>query len=716
MSVKLSVIVPVYNVEKYLRECLDSLVNQTFKDMEIICVNDGSLDSSLNILQEYENKYSNIKVLSQENSGQSVARNVGLKIAQGEYITFVDSDDYIELDTYEVACSKMEQEQVDLVVFGIDVFGLSNFHVRKQDDEYYRIKYRGKIELNKDSLFNIDVSPCNKIFRSIIIKSNDISYAVGLTHEDAEFYWEYLSCTNQQVFLIDKKFYHYRRIVNSTMSRVFSGNSDKSIDHLRIVKNIYEFFVKHNKQKYISKFLPKIFTQYTQFPLRYCVKKEDKLKALNLAREYANEMFANKNPNNFIKYIKSGEFDYIHKPNLKIGNKIYSKKRFYKPISDVDEKIKTIFGFKFIKTYGNPQFNFKRTEYLDELSSKNIKQPFNVEQILSSIKSAPEYLLPDSGHNYFNCLINQNKFTHKSGKFSNDKTIICWADVNIGFNQDNLKYAIENNKNVVYVDDGFLRSICGMNFTQVDESYKKSLSFVVDDLNTINDATKTNRLEQMLNDENLILSNNQLERANNVISSIIKNRLSKYNNFPINVIKLPDNNKKKILLMFSYCNEKLNVNESIYSQMVSVAIENNPNAQIIIAFSDDVYFDWVEYIPKEFPDVLIVKDAVNPIDLISQVDEVYVGHSLAGMESLMLGKKVHTFGCPFYAGWGLTIDHTQIERRNRTRTLQELFYIAYIMYSLYVNPKTSKRCEIEEAIDYLIDLREEYFEKIVVRD
>ncbi len=94
-NIKVSVIVPVFNVEAYLNESLDSILNQTLNDIEIICINDGSTDNSLNILETYAKKDKRIKIISKENEGQGVARNVGLDDAQGEYISFVDSDDFI---------------------------------------------------------------------------------------------------------------------------------------------------------------------------------------------------------------------------------------------------------------------------------------------------------------------------------------------------------------------------------------------------------------------------------------------------------------------------------------------------------------------------------------------------------------------------------------------------------------------------------------------
>ena len=100
-DVKVSVIVPVYNVEKYLRECLESLVNQTLKEIEIICINDGSDDSSLEVLNEYASKDSRFKIISQQNQGQGIARNKGIDIANGEYLQFVDPDDWVETNMLE---------------------------------------------------------------------------------------------------------------------------------------------------------------------------------------------------------------------------------------------------------------------------------------------------------------------------------------------------------------------------------------------------------------------------------------------------------------------------------------------------------------------------------------------------------------------------------------------------------------------------------------
>ncbi len=113
----ISIVVPVYNVEKYLAHCLDSLVNQTMREIEIVCVNDGSKDRSLEILQEYVLREKRIKVLDQQNTGVSVARNNALKHVTGEYYMFVDSDDWLDLETCEVAYNYAKQNGADCLMF-----------------------------------------------------------------------------------------------------------------------------------------------------------------------------------------------------------------------------------------------------------------------------------------------------------------------------------------------------------------------------------------------------------------------------------------------------------------------------------------------------------------------------------------------------------------------------------------------------------------------
>src|SRR5690625_983787 len=114
---KVSIIVPIYNTEKYLRECIESLQNQTYNNIEIILVDDGSIDNSLSISQEYANKDKRIILKSIKNSGVSTARNIGLNLVSGNYIMFVDSDDWLEKNTVDVAVQKLKETQSDIIIW-----------------------------------------------------------------------------------------------------------------------------------------------------------------------------------------------------------------------------------------------------------------------------------------------------------------------------------------------------------------------------------------------------------------------------------------------------------------------------------------------------------------------------------------------------------------------------------------------------------------------
>ena len=119
---KLSVIIPVYNVEEYLNECLDSITNQTLEGIEIICIDDGSTDNSPNLLKEYQKKDQRIKIITKENGGQATARNLGIKEAHGEYIAFIDSDDFIEPEMLEKLYTKAKNNNLDIAMCKIATY------------------------------------------------------------------------------------------------------------------------------------------------------------------------------------------------------------------------------------------------------------------------------------------------------------------------------------------------------------------------------------------------------------------------------------------------------------------------------------------------------------------------------------------------------------------------------------------------------------------
>ncbi len=190
-SAKVSVVIPVYNTEKYLDECLNSVENQTLKEIEIICVNDGSTDNSLSVLEKHRSKDRRIKIVNQKNAGVSAARNAGIKKASGEYIAFLDSDDIVVPWAYERAYGLATKHNVDIVEFDFHGFidgeetGASSLSYRESS---FEIKERNPSEKPFQPLdFNVDIV-WNKLWKRSFIKSNDFSFKKGINRgEDTLF-------------------------------------------------------------------------------------------------------------------------------------------------------------------------------------------------------------------------------------------------------------------------------------------------------------------------------------------------------------------------------------------------------------------------------------------------------------------------------------------------------------------------------------------------
>ena len=205
--VKVSVVIPVYNVEDFLGECLDSICNQTLEDIEIICVNDGSKDRSLEILNEYASRDSRMTVLDQENGGHAVATNRGMKLATGKYIFFMDSDDILELtaleDTYKVA----EERDVDFVIFQAINYYMDtgklveaeNYSMNALADQVGDSVFNWKDI--KEHIFKITVTPWSKLYNREFVMKNEIIYPEGLVFDDNVFFYETLFAADRITFL-----------------------------------------------------------------------------------------------------------------------------------------------------------------------------------------------------------------------------------------------------------------------------------------------------------------------------------------------------------------------------------------------------------------------------------------------------------------------------------------------------------------------------------
>ena len=325
----LSIIIPVYNSEKYLKKCLDSIILQTYKNFEIICVDDGSIDSSYQILKEYQNKDSRIRLLKQEHKGVSSARKLGLTNACGKYITFVDSDDYLDKETYLNALKYLNI--ADLVCFGIRVFGEFQKSQINDDNKYYKIKNKGLTNIFPKLPFRIDVSLCNKIFKRELIDKFNIDFTDNCLYEDAEFCFKYLLCS-KKIYFLNKYFYNYRRRRCSIMTSVFD-NGDSSVSHLYILDNIFKFMVE-NSLLHKNELFENIIFYCFDFAQRFS-KNVSIEEILNLVEKYF-VRFSEKISfvGSFSNKILNKRYEEIYEPEFKFYQKLLKIKKIYNVLSN----------------------------------------------------------------------------------------------------------------------------------------------------------------------------------------------------------------------------------------------------------------------------------------------------------------------------------------------------------------------------------------------
>lgn len=292
---KISVIVPVYDCEKYIKKCVDSILNQTFKDLEIILIDDGSTDKSGKICDELKLKDGRIKVIHQENKGVSSARNEGLKIANGEYISFVDGDDYLSEDMYEFLYDNLKKSGAD-----ISVCGIVNCFLKADGSEkrVRQFSFNGSgllsgkeamSEALKSRIFS--VNPVNKLFSANIFKGE--KFPEGKTSEDA-FLVPKILLKAKKVFYSSETKYYYVRHESSITTSDFAHNDWYVVEayknHFEFIKENYPELIKEAEFRYIWAYiyvLDKIIVSRSK------VKHSDYLRALNFVRKSALKIFLN---------------------------------------------------------------------------------------------------------------------------------------------------------------------------------------------------------------------------------------------------------------------------------------------------------------------------------------------------------------------------------------------------------------------------------------
>ena len=237
---KLSVIIPVYNMEKYLTRCLNSVTKQTLIDIEIICVNDGSTDKSQEILEQYAKKDNRIKIIKIENSGQAVARNTGISAATGEYLGFVDSDDWIDKNYFEKMYNTAKKYDAPIACAGFKRFKYANGQIKKQ------FKYEKCID-NINDMIDADNVPehCyiwNKIYKRKNWIDANMKFPENMIFEDIAIILKILNSLGPMV-TVPNVYYHYRRRKNSTVTQ---NNAKAKEDYKSAYNLMLEYANKNN--------------------------------------------------------------------------------------------------------------------------------------------------------------------------------------------------------------------------------------------------------------------------------------------------------------------------------------------------------------------------------------------------------------------------------------------------------------------------------------
>lgn len=292
--IKVSIVVPVYNVEKYLRTCLYTLVNQTLKDIEIIIVNDGSTDNSQLIIDEFQRQYPNlIKSLIKDNGGLSDARNFGIKYCKGEYLAFLDSDDFIELDMYEKMYTMAKKYDYDLV----------SCNYWKQYSNNKEVVFSRNYINSKDMFIDGLAAAWNKIYKRDIIINSGVVFPQGLIYEDTEFYAKLIPHI-KKCGHVNEALVHYIQRKGS----IVNSNGEKIEQIFSIIDNILEYYYDKNIYKdygeELEYFCTRILLGSSMERIINVESRNLRKKLLNNTLEYINDNFPNWKKNKYLKTKK----------------------------------------------------------------------------------------------------------------------------------------------------------------------------------------------------------------------------------------------------------------------------------------------------------------------------------------------------------------------------------------------------------------------------
>ncbi len=320
-DIKVTIIVPVYNAEKYIEQCINSIINQSLTEIEIIIVNDGSVDNSLQAIKKISGGDARIQIIDQQNMGVSAARNNGIKMAQGEFIGFVDADDWVEANMFEVLYNEITSTGSDFAICninGIDGDKVVNKRLRLTPGVIDLHSDKGR-EITNFLRFAYDNANWNKLYNTEILKRNSIMFNEELTvWEDLLFNLYYIHFANQGV-VTDQCLYNYRSHQGSVMG-------SKGADHIKQFNLLYDNFIDFARQNNFEKEEDVFRKEILENCYSSCI-----MWALNRSKiEGSSIVKIFKQFNKEIKRINSGAYTYVKSEATGIRrikeNLLYNKK------------------------------------------------------------------------------------------------------------------------------------------------------------------------------------------------------------------------------------------------------------------------------------------------------------------------------------------------------------------------------------------------------
>ena len=552
-NIKLSIIIPVYNTENYISQCLDSLINQSLKELEIICIDDESKDNSLLILQKYQTKDNRIKVISKKNEGVSPTRNLGIELAKGEYLCFVDSDDYVDLELYELAYETAKKFNADLVAF--------RWH-----------HFVGKIDKFKEKntsfvpLFNVmeklwdkaSILPWNKIIRREIFKDKNVRFFPYDFAEDIFFnYNMYPRIKN--ISFIDKAFYHYREGREGKLSRI--SYNQKFVKSNNMFPLLYESWKNGNFIKGRENLL---FSFLFSIRVRRCRRLYTFEK--NCYKHIKNmHLLYNKD---VIKKLRGGNKRNIiglkrRFPDLICDNNIYNKKNIIENKCEIIE-------FSYVILHNNSNEFIEQN--IQSIISQTLNRFYNFEIIFINCNSNDDFLN----------ILNKYKTIEKRIKIYNLNNSNIIKAKNFGIKKSNGKYLtfIDSND---YVDFDFFRFGYIKMINEKLDLYSSNLSYFCDETDDYEEYWYENEIKNISD----VL--NKLDY--NIFGKIYKTDLIKN----INFLSFDDDEIIENIffntIVFSKIKNAISVNNGKYYHKRILNIIYDINNNILIKTIDKNNFD-----------------------------------------------------------------------------------------------------------------------------